>query len=337
METLETERNYFGIKAVNERLDEMVKLIPSCKTRLQALPYLADATYCWMRYHATFDDFFRYRLYRLSLKARKEYIFDYTIYDELVPRMNTAEELLLIEDKSKFEERYPDLIGRDFCGINSDNFENFEAFFAKHPMFIRKPVNNFGGFGIEKVDGTGKTAREVFDELLKNGDCIVEELLVQHEDMATLNPDSVNTIRVVTMKDERGTVHMPFAALRVGRKGSVVDSVLSGGLVGQVDIESGQVTSEFYDKNGSPYFRHPDTGMLLVGFQIPYWEDVMKAVYDSAHGLPKIRLVGWDVMIRHDGHICVMEANSAPECSSHQMCAHRGLKEIYQNYLGKIK
>lgn len=63
------------------------------------------------------------------------------------------------------------------------------------------------------VDG-GVKLEKLFSEY--DHSFLIEEVVKQHADMAALNPDSVNTIRVVTYCSEMDIVVL-YTAIRIGR------------------------------------------------------------------------------------------------------------------------
>ena len=48
--------------------------------------------------------------------------------------------------------------------------------------------------------------------------------------MSALYPYSLNTLRVCTLTDDKGDVHVLYSFVRTGRHGSFVDNTTSGGL-----------------------------------------------------------------------------------------------------------
>ena len=64
--------------------------------------------------------------------------------------------------------------------------------------------------------------------------------------------------------------------------------------------------------------RHPDTGTLIEGFQLPHWESAKRLVLRAHEALERIAVVGWDVAILEDGPV-IVEGNDSPGASSSQM------------------
>ncbi|AYY11923.1 hypothetical protein EF847_03565 [Actinobacteria bacterium YIM 96077] len=143
---------------------------------------------------------------------------------------------------------------------------------------------------------------------------IVEEGLEQHPKQAALFPDSVNTLRVLTMLDVNDE-HRPFIAAAVQRIGTgrsaPADNWSRGGLSARIDIDTGQLgkatrlpntgTVEWFDA-------HPDSGAPITGMEVPYWQEVRDLVLHSARVLSFMEYIGWDIVITPEGPV-VLEAN----------------------------
>ena len=85
--------------------------------------------------------------------------------------------------------------------------------------------------------------------------------------MNKLCPDSVNTVRIVTLVTAQGA-QMVYALVRMGMGGVCVDNVSSGGMYAPVNEHGQLYRPAFCDKTGKYYERHPVTGTEITGFQI---------------------------------------------------------------------
>ena len=71
--------------------------------------------------------------------------------------------------------------------------------------------------GITNLDN--KSVEEVFDKYGNN--FVIEELAKQHPAMASLNPSSLNTIRVITFRKEN-EILVCMVICRIGKPGNIV-------------------------------------------------------------------------------------------------------------------
>ena len=153
-------------------------------------------------------------------------------------------------------------------------------------------------------------------EAMKAADMIVTAFVSQADYAAAINPASLNTIRVLTLRPEAGEDAFVAAAVhRFGGAGTgVVDNFSAGGLVAEVDVDSGRMSAAAVIGPGNVLtFRpdHPDTGAEIEGITIPHWEEAKELVVRICADLPQLDYVGWDVAITADGPV-IIEGNSHP-------------------------
>lgn len=141
------------------------------------------------------------------------------------------------------------------------------------------------------------------------GQYLFQEKIEQHSQMRELHPDSVNTIRVITFFID-GKVEVFCASLRIGAHGSNVDNWAAGGIVVGIDMETGKLIGDglFKPGYGGRVKEHPNSGILLDGFQIPFFHECVKVVSELHGYLYGIHSIGWDVAITPNGPI-VIEGN----------------------------
>ena len=148
----------------------------------------------------------------------------------------------------------------------------------------------------------------------KGASYMLEAYCYQHPEISTLNPSSVNTIRMwVVNRPGDNPTRVIGAFLRLGRKGSLVDNTDAGGLKCNVDLVSGRLypgTERSADKK--LYDRHPDTDAGIKGLVIPYWEQTKKLACKTLNTFPFINFAGVDVAITKTGPV-VIEMNIPPD------------------------
>lgn len=138
-------------------------------------------------------------------------------------------------------------------------------------------------------------------EQLTEQKALLEEFVRQHPALSALNPTSVNTVRVYTILDRTGAVHILSASLRVGGFGSPVDNFHSGGVGYPIDPERGVVMAAGKTMLGELCLYHPSTGAEVIGFEIPNWQALLDFVFRAARQLPTARMIAWDVAVLLDG------------------------------------
>lgn len=279
-------------------------------------------------------DFFDFKLYDKSIEEADKFV-DFAYKKRIKQATTKAGYGAFCENKPNFNRKFKDFIHRDFLNVAESSFEEFNDFVTKHPKFFAKPIEGKSGKGAGIVHFRGDV-KQVYEEY-KHDKMLVEELLVQHADIAQFNPDTINTFRIMTLLPLNNEPIITFAGIRFGRKGMEVDNVSGGGLTAAIDIETGQIKTKAIDKYDVEYDAHPDSGVPFVGFQIPYWDKVVEKVKNLAKHLPEIRSIGWDLAILKNGEIELIEGNRSPHFRTAQISDQIGKKPLYEKYLPEIE
>ena len=114
--------------------------------------------------------------------------------------------------------------------------------------------------------------------------------------------------------------------IRIGRGDAVVDNGFAGGIVANIDIETGIVCSAGCNEKGERFLVHPDTKIPIIGFQIPEWKSVVDLVNKLAKVVSGNRYTGWDLAFTSNGYIMV-EGNARGQFVILQMPNREGLKK----------
>ncbi len=228
----------------------------------------------------------------------------------MVRRLNGRDTYEVFDDKAVFYDRFREMIGRPFVDLR-DGFEGFAAFCEGRDTFFAKEPVSFGGLGVKKVTVGGRSAKELYDELMEEKLFLAEETIVQHPDMNKLCARSVNTIRVCTVLSDNGNPHVVYALIRIGSGKNDVDNVSSGGMYTLLS-DDGRITHPcFCDKTVTYYTTHPANGFELIGFEVPFFNEAIELCKKAALVEPRMRYIGWDVAITENGPVLV-EGNNLP-------------------------
>ena len=197
--------------------------------------------------------------------------------------------------------------------VNEDNVEivasEAKTILSNCPEFMAKVARGTGGGkGVQKIVWDNISDKEsVLKEIMEPIDMEYEYVLRQNDFMSMFNPDSVNTIRFVTL-NINGSCTVLSAFLRMGTKGSYVDNLSGGGGV-LVGIGQDGFLSEFgVDKHFSKKFESP-TGVAFKGVQIPNYEQIKSEIRGFHQRIPYANLIGWDVTLDETGNVIVIEVN----------------------------
>lgn len=280
----------------------------SKKTGKSSLFHFLDFLVSFIKYGCSENHYLNEDFYRLRSFDRKK-VVTVRRKNQLSALFNDKGYTELLNNKVAFNKHFADYLGRDWLYAKEATKEEISLFIERHDKIIVKPLRLNKGRGIYVLERDGNVPDKVND-LLKT-ECLIEEYLKQNPIMSFDN-DSVNTIRVNTVLDGQGNVHVVDAVFRCGVGKSIVDNYCAGGMAYPLNREYGFVES--YGAHGSNIVfsgKHPGSNKMVIGFQIPNWDKVISLVSTAAKHIPQVRFVGWDVAMLQDGPVLI-EGNVSP-------------------------
>lgn len=155
-------------------------------------------------------------------------------------------------------------------------------------------------------------------------DSIVTERLVNHAEIASLHPQSLNTLRIITAYTPTLDVSFVCVYLRVGTADSgLVDNVIAGGLALEIDASTGSSVRSFkYStvlERPTLISHHPNTHQSLE-VQVPFWKEICQEISTIARELKVTPWLGFDVAVSPDDFF-ITEINSHTTISQAQSFA----------------
>ena len=232
-------------------------------------------------------------------------------------------------------------------------FHGVESLLARQVNFVIKPFYGGGGKGIYIIknhdksvwlNGTAVKASDIIRMCNILNAHLVTEYLSQADYSSTIYPQSLNTIRILTMWDVHHNKPFVAAAMhRFGtRKSSPLDNLERGGLSAAIDIESGvlgRAVPLSGDTSVKWFDRHPESGSPIKGIKIPRWEEVKSKLLNIAHSLPMMPYIGWDIVVQNQA-IKIVEGNNHSRVIGLQvhgpLLREKRIVEFYKHY-GVIK
>ncbi len=254
-------------------------------------------------------EYLSFRFETLSQEERRKYL----PISEYAWRLPESVNIMNFSGKYEFNNKAKQFISRDYICLEDASEDDFKKFIERHKKIIAKPLYEQCGNGIAVYHTADCKPNELYGELIAKGAPLLEEYVYQHPEMKKIHPGSLNTIRVVTFKDKSGNIVMKMAAMKVGCGASYCDNLSAGGITAPVDIQTGTVIGDGFDKTFHRYKKHPDTGIVFKGFVIPEFAEVMKKADEYAHFFGGMHFVGWDIAIKENGDIELIEANPIPD------------------------
>ena len=292
-----------------QRMNQNIQAIHK-ETGKNRLLILIDMVWCTIKYGVGYLDYHVFGFATNKGKNRKTFM---TMHHNigLTRLVNDRSLYPIMNDKIQFMETYGAFIGRDWIDLRISGAEGLKNLCEKANTIFVKPVSEFGGTGVEKITPDENTDFEtLISRLLKNGQFLAEESVIQHEELNKLCPGSVNTLRIVTL-NVNNTPHFLYALLRVGSGNNHVDNISSGGMYTIIGENGLLDFPAFCDKTGLYYDCHPVTGTAFPGFQVPMFQEAVEICLEAAKVKPGLAYIGWDVAITPDKPVLI-EGNILP-------------------------
>lgn len=289
------------------------------KTGKSRISIVLDMKDCAVKYGAGYMDYDLFEMYNLTDEQRDTYITRGR-NNSLIAKYNKKDYAHIFRNKDEFNQKFNKYLKRDWIKVDGTPKEKVIEFIKKHKTFMAKPIDGGCGKGIEKIDIKNYNSIDaLYKYLTDNHNFELEEEIEQHEDVSKIYPDSINTVRIVTILKDN-TPHIICAYFRIGN-GKFVDNFNSGGMVAPIDENTGIVQDKAIDKNKELYENHPATGEKIKGFQLPEWDKAIKMCKEATKVVPQMAYVGWDVGFSKKGPVFV-EANEFPGHDIYQLPEH---------------
>lgn len=271
----------------------------------------------WKKYGKTVSTDWVSFFYTMSGIYDKKYIPESLYYSEIQPFLNNQEVGWVLSDKNIasqiFNAEMPKTIGRKINNIFFDsNYNSIEkkyliSHIKNEGEVIIKPANNtYGGDGI-KFWNSSDDITVLADILSQNSDFIVQEIVQQHKELAKYHPDSLNTIRIVTLQIGDG-YKVLNSILRMGVNKSKVDNYSAGGVIANID-KDGNLYPETVQSSGKKIRFHPNSKIQFEGEKIPFFESIVNDAIMQHKRIPYFRMVSWDYSLSIEGKPVLIEGN----------------------------
>jgi len=300
---------------------------------------MCDIAYSSLRYNISLLEYFQFGFYAKSRKERSTWAGTGTMY-EYQRIMNPPDQRGILDDKREFAKTY-----RDFMLHQTATYDEIR----KDAAIAERLLCNPSGRIVFKVSN-GKCGRQVEIEttdkftatslpgfMEENGYDLVEAFVQQHGELNRLSPSGVNTVRIITQLDADDAVHILGCRQRISID-SPIDNMAAGNIAAAIDEKTGIICGKgFYsDMTKPPVETHPMTGVPLVGFQVPYWTEIMALVKSAALVNTRNRSIGWDVVVTDLGP-GLIEGNHDWCKLVWQLPVQKGLKPVLDGYLAEYR
>ncbi len=287
-----------------------------------------------LKYNISLLEYFQFHFYKLTHTERLEWAGTGYMY-EFQKIMNPVKERFILDDKRIFFKEY-----RKFFLHQSLSRKQLEEDMQmlqdllKDPerKLVFKSADGNCGIGVEIYKVKDLDGKFLISFMEENKFDLIEEFVHQHPDLNSLSPSAVNTIRIFTQLDKENKVHFLGCRLRISIN-SPVDNMAAGNIAAPIDEQTGIVNGPgvYSDITKIDEAKHPVTGVQIVGFQIPFWQETVDMIKSAAILHPQNKSIGWDIVITDKGP-GLIEGNHDWCKLLWQLPVKKGLKHLLEPY-----
>ncbi len=278
-------------KGVNyQRMLKTIDIISKENHKSKLLIFF-DMVYCFFTRGCGYTDYYRGNYIQLTKKEKDTFVCAKSFY-KIIHYLNDKEYQVILHDKIVFNTYFSSYIHRKWLDLRNHSLEEFKEFLKDQKVvFAKKPIGE-GGKGISKIIVGEWQTENLYEELKKRGQFLVEEAIKQAEEVNQINPNVVNSFRIITIYKE-GKVFIVNNAFRVNQDAKEII-----GCTNDVYFhlnEEGKIDSNVIDDFGTIYKEHPLTHKKFCEVEIKGVKEAYNLVAQLHKQIPQVRYIGWDV------------------------------------------
>lgn len=316
------------IETLKKFIDELD--IPKNKYNGSKLIYFIDWFFSYLFHGASPNDYIQYEMYEKTNRVRRD-IITYRRQKNIDKKLNNYNlDTSIIGNKALFLKNIEKYVNRSFVYSKENSLAEIIKFLEDHKEAVFKPISSTHGKGVEKLENSTSSREFISKQYESNVEFILEEVIVPDKEISSINPNSVNSIRMYSVLKNNGEVKILGASLKSPMGKSFVDNLSAEGISFPIDYKNGIIShpgSAFLHDEKILY--HPLTNKKMIGFEIPNYLIAVETVKECAKKFKDFRYLGWDIVITEEG-IEIIEANLSPGpriLQSDGIYKYRNLKE----------
>ena len=249
--------------------------------------------------------------YCLTGKKRLDFISEELYFVFIEPTLNNDTLRKAYSDKNAyqlfFDKKYLPktlfrIINNSFYNDENVLIEKEKAFhelsLIKENIVLKPAIESGGGKNI--IIAQGSTIAKYIEKnpMYAKESFLIQELVEQHEDLKKFNPNSLNTLRIMTAR-VNNEVKVLSAYLRMGRKNQLIDNGMAGGLTCGV-LPDGKLMKTGLDKYLNTSTIHPDSKIEFDGFEVPGYQNTADFCTSHHKKFLHFTFISWDIGISPD-------------------------------------
>ena len=303
-----TKRMIKKVKSLNyKKMDKIVDII-SQESHKSKFHIKLDMFINFWTTGCGYTDYFRGNFINLNRAEKKTFATARNFY-KVIHYLNNYDYICIFHDKLIFNKMFEDYLKREYINLRKVDFKKFNEFLDRHEVVFAKDPLGECGHGIKKIIVKEIENREsVYKELLNNKQFLIEEAIIQSDELNEINPNVVNSFRVVTLVKD-GKAHIVNNAIRINQFDSEIIGCTNDIYVSF--SEDGKIDSKVIDDYGNVYKRHPLTNKEFDSVCIKDVKEAFELCKKAALEVPEVRYVGWDIAFSNKGPVLV-EGNEYP-------------------------
>ena len=263
-----------------------------------------ESLYCVFKYNISLLEYFQFGFY---LKTHEEKIkwagTGYMYRYQLLMNPDVARDIL--DDKRKFFKYYEKFVLHIVASLEDlKSNEYIGTKLLKNPSgkIVFKSSDGKCGLGVKIENSSDFNEKYLINYMIENKYDLVEEFIIQHPLLNKLSPSGVNTIRIFTQLDQDNEVVILGCRQRISVNSSI-DNMAAGNIAANIDNITGKISGVgvYSDITKKEETKHPITGVEIIGFQVPFWNETITLVIEAAKLHPQNRSIGWDIVMTEKG------------------------------------
>jgi hypothetical protein len=255
------------------------------------------------KYNISILEYFQFGFYNKSKSEKEQWAGTGTMY-EFQKISNPVSERKILDDKRLFYKNYKEFFIHELYTLEdlANNESLVKELLSSSKKLVVKESSGKAGVGVEIIETKELKGSDVIAKMKKNEFGILETYINQHSSFHQLSPSGVNTIRIFTQIRKNGDYEILGCRMRISVD-SPVDNMAAGNLAAPIDAKTGIISGPgvYSDITKSPETIHPITGVSIVGFQIPYWQEILEMTKKASLKHPQNKSIGWDIVVTEDG------------------------------------
>ena len=297
---------YLGYYFKQMKWDLLKKFLAytSKETKKSKMSLMLESIIDVFRYNVSILEYFQFRFYEKNCLEKRTWAGTGFMYEyQLIMNPNNVRDIL--DDKRKFFKYYEKFVLHIVASLE-DLMSNEEIVtkLLNNPSgkVVFKSSDGKCGLGV-KIDSTSDfNEKSLINYMIENKYDLVEEFIIQHPLLNNLSPSGVNTIRIFTQLDQDNEVVILGCRQRISVN-SAIDNMAAGNIAANIDDVTGKITGVgvYSDITKDDQVYHPVTGLSIVDFQVPFWNETITLAIEAAKLHPQNRSIGWDIVMTEKG------------------------------------